>query len=460
MSTKSRRTPIQRPRDVEEATEVTSLVGRSKSKARGAWQITCAFLRLNYCNLLLPIVPVALIAGILHINPVAVFILNFLAIVPLASLLSDATEELAEHVGHTLGGLLNATFGNATELIISIFALKRGEIRIVQASMLGSILSNMLLVLGMCFFFGGIGRHEQMFNNTAASTMASLMAVASASLIIPAALYQTLVPTKEPKFDSILQLSRATSIVILILYMMYIYFQFFSHHDLFTDDGKSHESATQGSSTNGSSTNGSSTNGSCANGSSTNGTFTNGSSTNGRPAANSTPSEPEHAPVLTRNQAAAVLLITTVIVSFCADFLVGTIDNIVDAAGLSKTFIGLILIPIVGNAAEHVTSVVVAIDDKMNLAVNIALGSGLQIALLVTPFLVILGWIIGQPMSLYFQTFETVVFFVSVLVANYLILDGRSNYLEGAMLIGIYIIIAVSFYVYPDSAVDNGFGPH
>lgn len=436
----SRRRP-QNPINDEEAShnERTSLLRKGRCKASSAWHTTCAFLGLNYCNVLLPIVPVALVVGILDINPIAVFVLNFLAIVPLASLLSDATEELADHVGHTLGGLLNATFGNATELIISIFALRKGEIRIVQASMLGSILSNMLLVLGMCFFFGGLGRFEQTFNNTAASTMASLMAVASASLIIPAALYQTIALTKEPNFDSILQLSRATAIVILILYIMYIYFQFFSHHKLFTEEGN--ERSTE------------STEGPQASQVS----HTNGRNATTAPNGTSSSSETQHNPVLTRNQAAAVLLLTTVFVSFCADYLVGTIDNIVDAAGLSKTFIGLILIPIVGNAAEHVTSVVVAIEGKMNLAVNIALGSGLQIALLVTPLLVILGWIIGQPMSLYFQTFETVVFFVSVLVANYLILDGKSNYLEGAMLIGIYVIIAVSFYVYPDSAV-NGFG--
>ncbi|RPB21568.1 calcium/proton exchanger family protein [Terfezia boudieri ATCC MYA-4762] len=412
--------------------EHSSLLGKSKRKANSAWNTTRAFLRLNYCNILLPIVPVALVFGFLDVNPVAIFVLNFLAIVPLASVLSDATEELAEHVGHTLGGLLNATFGNATELIISIFALKKGEIRIVQASMLGSILSNMLLVLGMCFFFGGLGRSEQTFNNTAASTMASLMAVASASLIIPAALYQTMALTKEPNFDSILLLSRATAIVILILYLMYIYFQFYSHHRFFTEDGGTTQLARE----------------------------TESQHTNGGSTATTTPSGAPQDAVLTRNQAAVVLFLATVIVSICADYLVKTIDNIVDAVGLSKTFIGLILIPIVGNAAEHVTSVVVAMEDKMNLAVNIAIGSGLQIALLVTPLLVILGWIIGQPMSLYFQTFETVVFFVSVLVANFLILDGKSNYLEGAMLIGIYAIIAVSFYVYPDNAVNNGFGPH
>jgi len=149
-------------------------------------------------------------------------------------------------------------------------------------------------------------------------------------------------------------------------------------------------------------------------------------------------------------------VVVTVMVAVCAEYLVGSIDEIVASSGISKTFIGLILIPIVGNAAEHVTAVVVAMKNKMDLAIGVAIGSSMQIALLVTPFLVILGWIIGQPMSLYFQTFETVVFFVSVLITNYLIQDGKSNYLEGAMLLGIYTIIAISFFVYPDSAGSLG----
>ena len=167
----------------------------------------------------------------------------------------------------------------------------------------------------MCFFFGGLRYHEQTFNNTAASTMASLMAVASASLVIPAALYQTLItPPKEPSFDSVLKLSHYTAIVLLILYIMYIYFQFYSHHDLFQCEDDS---------------------------------------------------EGEHPTVLSRNQAAVVLCLATIVVSFCADNLVGAIDDIVVASGLSKTFIGLILIPIVGNAAEHVSSVVVAMENKV-----------------------------------------------------------------------------------------------
>jgi Ca2+:H+ antiporter len=148
-------------------------------------------------------------------------------------------------------------------------------------------------------------------------------------------------------------------------------------------------------------------------------------------------------------------LLVTVAVAICAEYLVDSIDSIVATAHISKTFIGLILLPIVGNAAEHVTAVVVALKDKMDLAMGVAIGSSMQIALLATPFLVILGWIIHQPMTLHFETFETVVFFLSVLVVTYVILDGKSNYLEGAMLLGLYVIIALAFLVYPDAATDH-----
>ncbi|KAI7300346.1 calcium/proton exchanger, partial [Hortaea werneckii] len=150
------------------------------------------------------------------------------------------------------------------------------------------------------------------------------------------------------------------------------------------------------------------------------------------------------------------LVIVTVLVAVCAEYLVDSIDSIVQTSGISKTFIGLILLPIVGNAAEHVTACVVAYKDKMDLAIGVAIGSSMQIALFVTPFLVILGWIIGKEMTLHFQGFETVVFFLSVLVVNYLIQDGKSNYLEGCMCLGTFIIIAIAFYVYPDDAGDIG----
>ncbi|TKA71585.1 hypothetical protein B0A55_08320 [Friedmanniomyces simplex] len=373
--------------------------------------ITWETLSSNYVNVLLVFVPAGIILGALGLDPMAVFIVNFLAIVPLAALLSFATEELSVKLGQTIGGLMNATFGNAVELIVSVVALTKGEIRIVQASMLGSILSNILLVLGCCFIASGIRRSESSFNKTVASTMSSLMAVAATSLIIPATLYASLSKSAESSDKNILILSRGTAIIMLILYCLYLFFQLKTHSQLF--DAEAQEDGGDG--------------------------------------------EEEKEPEILSPVAAGIcLVIVTLLVAVCAEYLVGSIDAIVQTAGISKTFIGLVLLPIVGNAAEHVTACVVAWKDKMDLAIGVAIGSSMQIALFVTPFLVILGWIMGEEMTLHFQSFETVVFFLSVLVVNYLIQDGKSNYLEGCMCLGTYIIIALAFYVYPDDAGDIG----
>lgn len=301
--------------------------------------------------------------------------------------------------------------------------------------MLGSILSNILLVLGCCFFVGGLRFSEQTFNSTVASTMSSLMAVASASLIIPATLYAVLSQSKQNAQANILVLSHGTAIILLVLYVMYLYFQLRSHAQLFEEsNGSDTENAIGGE-------------------------------------------EEEEERLLSPWAATVALIVVTVLVAICADYLVGSIDSIVQKTGMSKTFIGLVLIPIVGNAAEHVTAVVVAYKDKMDLAIGVAIGSSLQIALFVTPFLVILGWIMGIEMTLHFQTFETVAFFISGLVVTLLIQDGKSNYLEGGMCLGMYVlphlihflrslsnlfsfrylILALAFYVYPDD-VGEGVG--
>ncbi|QSS66076.1 calcium/proton exchanger [Histoplasma capsulatum] len=396
-----------------------------------AARLTYATLASNYVNILLIFVPLGMVSGKVGWSPTATFVLNFLAIIPLASLLSFATEELAATMGETLGGLLNATFGNAVELIVSIVALKDNEIRVVQASMLGSILSNILLVLGCCFLVGGIRHHEQTFNSTVASTMSSLMAVASASLIIPATLYAALASSKADTHGNILLLSHGTAIILLILYVMYLYFQLRSHTDLF--ESGSAENADNGT------------------------VLRNGETRNGAGVEVVVGAgEEEETRILNPWAAAIALCIVTVAVSICAEFLVGSIDSIVQATHISKTFIGLILIPIVGNAAEHVTAIVVAYKNKMDLAIGVAIGSSLQIALFVTPFLVILGWIMGRDMTLHFHSFETVTFFLSQLVVTLLIQDGKSNYLEGGLCLGMYIIIALAFFVYPDDAQDIG----
>ncbi|KAL7951882.1 Ca2+ transporter [Trichoderma barbatum] len=382
------------------------------------WHITKVTLLSNYVNFLLIMVPIGIAAGRLGWNSTAVFTINFFAIIPLAAVLSFATEEISLKLGETLGGLLNATFGNAVELIVSIVALRDNQIEVVQSSMLGSILSNLLLVMGMCFLFGGL-RHrgqtgagtEQTFSAAVAQTTCSLMALSSASLVIPAALYGVLDQKQTDIGDkdrSILVLSRGTAIILLVLYALYLIFQLRTHSNLFDPEDPVVAEGEE-------------------------------------------PEEPTLGPIA----ATAVLVVVTVLVAICADYLVGSIDDIVESANISKAFIGLILIPIVGNAAEHVTAVVVALRNKMDLAMGVAIGSSIQIALGVTPFLVIVGWIIGRDMTLHFETFETVAFAVSVLVVTYTVQDGKSNYLEGAMLLGLYIIIAVAFFATPGDYLDK-----
>ncbi|CAL9732244.1 vacuolar calcium ion transporter [Monosporozyma unispora] len=360
-------------------------------------------------NILLVFVPLGIVWGMFELSHTWTFAFNFLAIIPLAAILAYATEELADKAGSTVGGLLNATFGNAVELIVSIIALREGQVRIVQASMLGSLLSNLLLVLGFCFVLGGYNRIQQTFNQTAAQTMSSLLAISSASLLIPAAFKATLPTGKEDELidEKILSLSRGTSIILLIMYVLFLLFQLGSHQAIFEQQiEETDETISQYS------------------------------------------SKPAHS--LSIRSSISFLLGATILVSICADYLVGTIDNVVASTGLSKTFIGLIVIPIVGNAAEHVTSVMVAMKDKMDLAIGVAIGSSLQISLFVTPFMVLVGWWINVPMTLNFSTFETATLFIAIFLSNYLILDGESNWLEGCMSLAMYLLIAMAFYYYPD----------
>ncbi|KAK3402328.1 Sodium/calcium exchanger protein-domain-containing protein [Sordaria brevicollis] len=393
------------------------------------WNVTKVTLLSSWINILLIFVPLGIIAGERQWGAPAVFTLNFFAIIPLAAVLSFATEEIAHRLGETLGGLVNATFGNAVELIVSIVALRAGEIEVVQASMLGSILSNLLLVLGMCFLLGGIVNMrdsrgigtEQTFASGTAQTTCSMMTLASASLIIPAALYNVLNHSDSAeKQASILTLSRGTSVILLLLYCAYLFFVLRTHKELFEPEAQAPQAA----------------------GEAVGDVLT-------------TSSDEEEEPILSPLSAALVLIATTVIISYAADYMVDSIDDIAATGAISKTFIGLILIPIVGNAAEHVTACVVAVKNKMDLAMGVAIGSSIQIALLVTPSLVLLGWAIGQPMTLHFETFETIAFALSVMVVTYTVQDGRSNYLEGAMLMGLYVIIALAFWASPADALNK-----
>ena len=376
-------------------------------------------------NLLLAFVPLGMAAQWCGWGSLSVFVLNFLAIVPLAKLLGDATEQVSMLLGSTLGGLLNATFGNAVELIVGVVALLQGQLRIVQMSLVGSILSNLLLVLGLSFFVGGIYKPENQFAQTAAQASGSIMTLGCFTMVLPAAYWGSVkggsgdnsvlsalftrskeqpVPAPNVGFDvmdGILFISRGTAVILLGIYIGYLVFQLRTHAFLY--EAPEHEQI----------------------------------------------EEQQEEVEMSPKASIIALLVVTIITSFNADYLVSAIDDVANEYSISKVFISTILLPIVGNAAEHVTSVWMASKDKMEIALSVSVGSSVQICLGLVPLLVLVGWFVGQPLTLYFHDFETINLVVSVLLVNSLIQDGKSNYLEGALLVALYFVIALSFWVQP-----------
>jgi len=357
-----------------------------------------AHMRGHPLTFLLVLIPFAIVAPYAKMTDEVVFSLNFLAILPLAAVLGFATEELAMSVGETLGGLLNATFGNAVEMILSVFALRKGLVDVVQGSLLGSILSNLLLVLGMCFFVGGIKNHTQKFNADGARAQSSLLLLAVLALVMPslAGLTQHKGETAREHEWTELAISRGAAVILGGMYCLYLYFQLGTHPEHFTA------------------------------------------------AANA--AEEEEQMALTPVFSVLLLLTTTLIVAVCSEGLVGSVEGLTERVGISRSFIGVVLLPIVGNAAEHATAVSVAAKNKMDLAMGVALGSSSQIALLVVPFTVLVGWAINVPMDLNFQPVSTGILMLTVIIVGNLTSDGESNWLEGAMLLAAYLLIAVTFW--------------
>jgi Ca2+:H+ antiporter len=402
----------------------------------------------SWINVLLVAAPVGIaIANVHSINRIAVFVVNFIAIVPLAAMLSFATEEIALRTGETLGGLLNATFGNAVELIIAIIALADDKIPIVQTSLVGSILSNLLLVMGFCFFFGGLRRQEQYFNTVVAQTAASLLALAVASVIVPTVFDYA----SDTSASDVAKLSRGTSVILLLVYGAYLFFQLKTHHGVFSEESQKVPakpwSSRPPSLGTGAVKQGlvmpSGLMGYAMPAQSENDRLSKMLMNPTRLAEEEDEDEGEE-PQLSFVVAIATLAISTAIIAICAEYMVDSIDAITKSGGLSEEFVGLILLPIVGNAAEHATAVTVAIKDKMDLAIGVAVGSSMQVALFLIPLVVVIGWGMGKvEMDLSFDIFQVTVLFVAVLLVNYLIADGKSHWLEGFLLICLYAIIAV-----------------
>ncbi|KAI3318713.1 Calcium/proton exchanger [Xylariaceae sp. AK1471] len=409
-------------------------------------------------NILLLAAPAGIVIWALKIPGPAVFVVNFIAIIPLAAMLADATEEVAKRTGDTLGGLINATFGNAVELIVAIIALIDGQVTVVQTSLVGSVLSNLLLVMGFCFLAGGFNRSEQFFNTTVAQTAASLLALSVASLIVPTIfshtpdLYSNDDITSLPP-HAVAQLSRGVSIILLLIYASYLFFQLKTHTSLFNQESqkvpkkdirvfkKKRQSIPENAIASG-----------IAHFGAAHAAVRDENGELGEMMqAPSETDEDKDEPILHFWVAVASLTISTVIIALCAEGLVSGIEPIKNV--VSEEFIGLILLPIVGNACEHATAVTVAVKDKMDLAIGVAIGSSMQVALFLIPLLVIIGWGIGnEEMTLAFDTFQVVTLFVAVLLVNYLIGDGKSHWLEGAQLIALYVIIAVCAFFYPNGA--------
>jgi Ca2+:H+ antiporter len=367
---------------------------------------------------LLLFIPISIAAESLHWGPLVVFTTAALGIVPLAGWMGAATEEIAVVLGPSLGGLLNATFGNATELIIAIVALQAGLTDVVKASLTGSIIGNLLLVLGFAMLLGGVRYKEQEFQPVAARLNASAMNLAVIALLLPTAVQYTSTGLEN---DVLQKLSIAVAFVLILVYGLTLLFSMKTHSYLY-DVGVVEEGQ--------------------------DGQMTASSSESEvqAPAENSEDHGEEKPNVLLWT---GVLLGVTVLVAIESELLVDSLELATESLGLSELFTGVILLPIIGNAAEHATAVTVAMKDKMDLSLSVAMGSSLQIALFVAPVLVLVGWFTGKPMDLNFNPFELVAVAVSVLITNSISSDGKSNWLEGTLLLASYAILAVAFYYHP-----------
>ena len=360
---------------------------------------------MKYLSLLLIFLPVAIAAELAGWDPLIVFVSSGMALIPLAGLIGQATEALATHVGPRLGGLLNATLGNAAELIITIVAIREGAanpavrdslMELVRASLTGSILGNILLVLGFSILAGGLRHGVQKFNRTHAGVNSTLLLLAVAALVIPSLFSHTI---DQANHAAVEYLSLGVAGVMIVLYILSLIFQFNRPAGLTYDEELA--------------------------------------------------AAEQQAPHWSVRKAAIVLVLSTVAIAWMSEILVGTVEHVVTEIGIPSFFLGIIIIPIIGNVAEHLVAMQVALKNKMELSLAISVGSSLQIALFVAPLLVFISLLMGNPLTLVFNQFELIALMAAVFIAGWVSMDGESNWLEGAMLLAIYAIIGLAFFWLP-----------
>ena len=343
-------------------------------------------------------VPISIVLYFMQVPESWLFVTSSLAIVPLAGLLGAATEEYAKYRGAAIGGLLNATFGNATELIIAIVAVQHNEIAVVKASLIGSVIGNVLLVLGLSLFLGGLKYKHLEFNPDQAQMHATMLGMAAVSLLIPA-LFVRNVPgivetAKNPQVEN---LSLGVAGVLIALYVGSLVFSLWTHESLFRGGEE----------------------------------------------------EETEKPTWTKGVALTILFVSTIFIAVESEILVHSISRVVTQWHLSKLFLGVILVPIIGNAAEHSTAIVMALRNKLDISMNIAVSSSTQIAMFVAPLIIFLSLWMGHPITVLFTNFELIAVSAAILIAVLISIDGKSNWLEGAQLLVTYIIVAMAFFFIP-----------
>ncbi|KAM6550651.1 hypothetical protein CsatB_000459 [Cannabis sativa] len=396
---------------------------RKKSDIKLVSKVPCALLRTFLANLqevilgtklsiLFPAIPLAIAAHSFGFGRPWVFALSLLGLTPLAERVSFLTEQIAYYTGPTVGGLLNATCGNATEMIIAIFALAQGKIEVVKYSLLGSILSNLLLVLGTSLLCGGIANlgTQQKYDRRQADVNSVLLLLALLCHLLPMLFSYASTSSAAVTLESTLQLSRASSIVMLMAYVAYLVFQLWTHRQLFEAEEDEREGENSS----------------------------------------------EEEAVIGFASGFVWLAGMTLVIALLSEYVVQTIEDASDTWGLSVSFLSIILLPIVGNAAEHAGAVIFAFKNKLDITLGVALGSATQIALFVVPLCVVVSWIMGIKMDLNFNLLETSSLAIAIIVTAFTLQDGTSHYLKGLVLLLCYVVIGACFFVSETPASNNG----
>ena len=350
---------------------------------------------MKFLKYLLIFIPISFIAKFLNASGTILFLLSCASIIPLAGLMGEGTEEISFYSGPKIGGFLNGTFGNATELIISIFALKEGLFDVVKSSIAGAVIGNILLVIGASMFAGGLKYKTQKFNRKVTEVTSSMLLFAVIGLCIPALFTHSVDPNLlNTRYEG---LSIFVAVIMFVIYLLSLYFSFNTHKHIYAVNENKN-------------------------------------------------SNEEYKAKWSLKKSIFILSIATVLIAIESEFLVNGIESITETLGWSEFFVGIILIPIIGNAAEHSTAVLMALKDQMDVGLEIAIGSSLQIILFVAPILIFIS-LFFTPMSIIFNEFELIALIASVLIANRVSQDGESNWLEGIQLLAVYCIIAAAFFI-------------